>query len=221
MDFPGRTCRLFGDQRSLHDLLGGGTVAGVMISVGAVAGVMLWRRKDVAGRLLVLVAASWVLFYCVPGYTLLSFVSQVLMILLTVLFVWAKAARLLNRPPPPIPLIKVSAESMSEVAETVGNYMNKILQDFENIALGKDSSLFYKVAVVLLLTSIVGRLTNLITLVYISLLIALTMPALLEKTEEHIARFLNKASTHIQACVQAYKEYKFEMRNSVLEKKLC
>jgi hypothetical protein len=65
--------------------------------VGAVADVLLWRRKEVAGGLLAAVVASWALFYCVPGYTLLSFVSQVLMILLTVLFVWAKAAQLLNR----------------------------------------------------------------------------------------------------------------------------
>ena len=55
--------------------------------MGAVADVVLWRRKEVAGRMLVAVVASWALFHCVPGYTLLSFVSQVLMILLTVLFV--------------------------------------------------------------------------------------------------------------------------------------
>lgn len=66
-------------------------------SVGAVADVVLWRRKEVSGGMLAAVVASWALFYCVPGYTLLSFVSQVLMILLTVLFLWAKAAQLLNR----------------------------------------------------------------------------------------------------------------------------
>jgi len=65
--------------------------------MGAVADVVLWRRKEVAGGLLAAVVASWALFYCAPGYTLLSFVSQVLMILLTVLFVWAKAAQLLHR----------------------------------------------------------------------------------------------------------------------------
>jgi hypothetical protein len=64
--------------------------------------------------------------------------------------------------------MKISDESMSEAAEIVGSFMNKVLKDFENIALGKDSSLFYKVAFVLLLTSIVGRLTDLITLVYTS-----------------------------------------------------
>ncbi|GJM92547.1 hypothetical protein PR202_ga09025 [Eleusine coracana subsp. coracana] len=207
MDYRSR--RLFGDQRSLHDLLGGGTVADVM----------LWRRKEVAVGLLAAVVASWTLFYCVPGYTLLSFVSQMLMILLTVLFVWAKAAQLLNRAPPPVPLMKISEESMSKAAEIVGNFMNKMLQDFENIALGKDSSLFYKVALVLLLTSLVGRLTDLVNLVYTSLVIALTMPALLEKTEGHIARFLNKASIYIQACERACKEYKYYMKNMIAEKK--
>ena len=52
---------------------------------------------------------------------------------------------------------EISDKSMSEASEIVGNFVNKVLQDFENIALGKDSSLFYKVAFVLVLTSIVGR----------------------------------------------------------------
>jgi len=64
--------------------------------------------------------------------------------------------------------MKISDKSMSEASEIVGNFVNKVLQDFENIALGKDSSLFYKVAFVLVLTSIVGRWTDLITLVYAS-----------------------------------------------------
>ncbi|CAO2195273.1 unnamed protein product [Urochloa humidicola] len=210
MSSSGRSYRLFGAQRSLHDLLGGGTVADVV----------LWRRKQVAGGLLAAVVASWALFYCVPGYTLLSFVSQVLMILLTVLFVWAKAAQLLNRAPPPVPLMKISDKSTSEAAEIVGNLVNKVLQDFGNIALGKDSNLFYKVAFVLLLTSIVGQLTDLITLVYASAVIALTIPALLEKSEEHIARSLVIASAYVQACGQACKEYKCKMTKRISEKKL-
>ncbi|TVU36482.1 hypothetical protein EJB05_18418, partial [Eragrostis curvula] len=62
------------------------------------ADVILWRRKEVAGGS-VGRGGGFLgsLFYCVPCLTLLSFVSQVLMILLTVLFIWAKAARLLNR----------------------------------------------------------------------------------------------------------------------------
>ncbi|KAL6614159.1 hypothetical protein ACP70R_036429 [Stipagrostis hirtigluma subsp. patula] len=211
MDSPGRSCRLFDAQRSLHDLLGGGTVADVV----------LWRRKEAAGGLLAAAVASWAFFYCVPGHTLLSFVCQVLMILLTVLFVWAKAARLLGRAPPPVPLMKISEDSMSEAAERAGNFMNKVLQDFENIALGKESNLFYKVAFVLLLISIVGRLTDLISLVYAGVVIALTIPALLEKSEERIARFLKKASVYVQACGQTCKEYKYNMKNRVLEKKLC
>lgn len=212
MDAPHQSCRLFGAQRSLHDLLGG----------GAVADVVLWRRKEAAGGLLGALPASWALFYCVPGYTLLSFVSRVTMIMLTVLFVWAKAARLLNRAPPPVPQMKISEDSMSVAAATVSTYMNKALQGFENIALGKDSSLFYKVASVLLMTSIVGRLTDLITLVYTSLVIVLTIPVLVEKSEEHIARFLKRASISVQACGQASNAYKSQIKNRILEKrKLC
>uniref|UniRef100_A0A0D3EWA9 Reticulon-like protein n=1 Tax=Oryza barthii TaxID=65489 RepID=A0A0D3EWA9_9ORYZ len=203
MDASDQGCRLLGAQRSLHGLLGG----------GAMADVVLWRRKEVAGWSLAAVAASWVLFYCLPGYTLLSFVSSVLMIVLAVLFVWAKAARLLNRPPPPVPLIKISEDSMSKAAAAVGNILHKALQGFENIAHGKDSSLFYKMASVLLLISIVGRVTDLITLVYACLVLALTIPALVDKYEENIAKFLNQASANIQACGKAWKAYKSKIKN--------
>jgi len=54
-------------------------------------------------------------------------------------------------------------------------------------------------------------------LVYASAVIALTVPALLEKSEEHIARFLEIASTYVQAC----KEYNCKMTNRISEKKLC
>jgi hypothetical protein len=51
--------------------------------MGAVEDVMLWR-KEVSGELLAALVASSGLFYCVSGYMLLSFVSQVLMMLLTI-----------------------------------------------------------------------------------------------------------------------------------------
>ena len=61
-----------------------------------VADVILWRRKDVTIGILVGALASWVVFEA-AGYTLLSLVSNVLLLLICVLFAWAKAAGILNR----------------------------------------------------------------------------------------------------------------------------
>jgi hypothetical protein len=61
-----------------------------------VADVMLWKRRHVTIGTLLGTLAAWVVFE-VSGYTLLSLLSNVLLLLLTILFVWAKAAQILNR----------------------------------------------------------------------------------------------------------------------------
>lgn len=60
------------------------------------ADVILWRRKNVTVGILLVTLAAWVVFER-SGYTLLSLVSSVLLLLIAILFLWAKAAAILNR----------------------------------------------------------------------------------------------------------------------------
>lgn len=57
---------------------------------------MLWRRKNVTIGILVVTLGAWVVFE-ISGYTLLSLVSSVFLLLFTILFLWAKSAAILNR----------------------------------------------------------------------------------------------------------------------------
>lgn len=66
------------------------------MSVVTVADVILWRRKEAAMSILIGLVSTWLVFQ-VWGYTLLSLLSNVLLLLISILFVWAKAAELLNR----------------------------------------------------------------------------------------------------------------------------
>ncbi|XP_073104268.1 reticulon-like protein B12 isoform X2 [Elaeis guineensis] len=77
----GSSARLFGRQRSVHQILGGGT------------NVVLWRR-DVTVLLGLL--AAWLVLER-SGYILLSFVSNLMLLLISILFTWARAAAILNR----------------------------------------------------------------------------------------------------------------------------
>lgn len=61
-----------------------------------VADVILWRQKNVTTGILLVTLAVWVVFEK-SGYTLLSLVSSVLLLLSVILFLWAKAAAILNR----------------------------------------------------------------------------------------------------------------------------
>ncbi|KAJ3668899.1 hypothetical protein LUZ60_010849 [Juncus effusus] len=113
------------------------------------------------GTVMLIMVTSWALF-CASGQPFLTFASKVMLLLLTILFLWSKSARALNRPLPPIPKMNISEETINQAAIIIGAFCNKILSGFETIALGKDSRLFYIVALSLWLTSIFGNYTHFI-----------------------------------------------------------
>jgi hypothetical protein len=133
--------------------------------------VVLWRRgrADVSACLLAATACSWLLFYgSARGYTALSLASDVLLLLLTVLFLWAKAARLLNRPAPPVPEMRVPQRAVDEAAALLRAALDAVLSGFHAIATGRDSVLFCQAFLCLWAVSIVGSLTDFPTFCYAS-----------------------------------------------------
>ncbi|KAJ6750245.1 hypothetical protein OIU85_000843 [Salix viminalis] len=174
----GSSSRLFNRQRTVHEIFGGGFVADVI----------LWRQMNITIGVLLAALSSWVVFER-SGYTLLSLVSSVLLLLAVILFLWAKSAAILNRPPPPLPRLHLSEETVTEVASLIRTRVNALLSISQDIALGKDTKLFLKVAAYLLLISVVGVLTDFLTLGYASLLIVLTIPALYERYEDYLDRY--------------------------------
>lgn len=71
-----------------------------------------------------------------------------------------------DRPAPPLPHLHLSDEMVDEVANFVRIHANNVFAASEDIALGKDSKLFLKVTAYLFLISIVGGLTDFLTLAY-------------------------------------------------------
>lgn len=65
-------------------------------AIFAVADLLLWRNRTGATILLISSTGFWFLFER-AGYNLLSFVSNVLLLLVAILFLWAKSATVLNR----------------------------------------------------------------------------------------------------------------------------
>jgi hypothetical protein len=81
-----QTPRLFGRKQPIHQVLGGGTTADVL----------LWRKKHLSIGLLVGATLAWILLEK-TGYTLVSLVSNITLFLVVILFVWSNLAALLNR----------------------------------------------------------------------------------------------------------------------------
>ncbi|XP_016899688.1 reticulon-like protein B12 isoform X2 [Cucumis melo] len=169
----GSSDRLFCRQRTLHEIVGGGI------------DVILWRRKNLTAGILLITLATWLVFErC--GYTLLSLISSVLLLLVTIIFLWAKSASILNRPAPPLPELYLSEDMVNEAASFIRSHVNTLLSVSQDIAMGKDPKLFFKVAACLWLISVISGLTDIITLGYTSLLLVLTIPALYEKYEDYV-----------------------------------
>lgn len=167
--------RLFNRERTVHQIVGGGIVADVI----------LWRQRNLSVGVLALVISVWLVFER-SGYTLLSLCSSVLLLLLSILFIWAKAASLLNRPAPPLPDLWVSEEQVNEVANLIRDHVNSVLSTCHAIALGKDSRLYFKSAAWLLLISVVSAWADLVTLGYACITILLTVPALYERYQDRV-----------------------------------
>ncbi|KAL3814263.1 hypothetical protein ACJIZ3_015531 [Penstemon smallii] len=166
----------------VHSALGG----------GAVADVLLWKRWCSSVGLLVGSTALWFLFER-AGYNLLSFVSNVLLLLVVILFFWAKSASLLNRPLPPLPNLEISEENVVKAADEMRVWVNHALAIAHDIAITGNWRLFSQVAISLWVVSYVGSFFNFLTLVYIGVLLSLSLPVLYAKYQNPIDDKLNVA----------------------------
>ncbi|KAK2458556.1 Reticulon family protein [Trifolium repens] len=160
---------------SVHHILGAGLVADVL----------LW--KNWRGGVTVLSSATtlWYLFER-AGYNFLSFVANVILLLVMILFLWAKAANLLNRPLPPLPDLEISEETIAKLADVLQIWINRALSVAHDIAIERNLFLCLQVVGVLLTISYIGSLFNFLTLIYICVLLSLSLPVLYDKCQDRI-----------------------------------
>lgn len=203
----GSSHRLFNRQKTVHQILGGGLVADVV----------LWRQRNVSLGVLSMTLLVWLVFER-SGYTLMSLSSSVVLLLTTILFVWSKAAALLNRPAPPLPDVYLSEELVAELGEFVRTHINTLITVCRDVALGKNSRLFLRVSLCLLLISVVGGLTDIVSLCYICLLVLLTIPVLYERYEDHIDRSMMCVYRSLHQVYIKLEEYIAMLRKLDLEK---
>ncbi|XP_020102884.1 reticulon-like protein B11 [Ananas comosus] len=162
-------------RRSVHLALGGGSVADAL----------LWRRRSAAAAAAACATAFWY-FFERAGYSFLSVVANALLLLVAILFFWAKSALLLNRPLPPLPNLEVSDEVVEKAANEARVWINRVLAIGHDIAIKRDRKVFLEVILVLWLVSYIGRFFNFLTVVYIGILLSLTVPALYDKYQDHV-----------------------------------
>ncbi|KAG5533620.1 hypothetical protein RHGRI_027713 [Rhododendron griersonianum] len=174
----GSSYRLFGRQTTVHQMMGGGRAADVI----------LWKRRHVSFGIIIVATVAWLLFER-SGVSLLSICSDVLLILVVLLFIRANYAASKNKQPQTLPELVLSEEMVNNAAASFRVKINYALLVAHDITLGKDFRLFFKVVICLWLLSAIGSVLSFFTLAYIGTILSITIPALYNRYQDHIDRF--------------------------------
>ncbi|KAL4594990.1 hypothetical protein ACB092_12G058700 [Castanea dentata] len=179
--------RLFGREKPVHKVLGGGKVADVF----------LWRNKKISASVLGGATALWVFFELLE-YHLVTLVCHILILSLAFLFLWSNVSTFINKSPPHIPQAGLPENLVLEVVSAVRIELNNALAVLRDIASGRDLKSFLSAIAGLWALSIVGNWCNFLTLFYIVFVLLHIIPVLYEKYDDQIDSFAEKAMVEIK-----------------------
>ncbi|KAM2281785.1 hypothetical protein COP2_043265 [Malus domestica] len=179
--------RLFGREKPVHKVLGGGKPADVL----------LWRNKKISASVLGSATVLWVFFELLE-YHLITLVCHLLILSLAVFFLWSYASTFINKSPPQIPKVQIPEKIVLELASALRIEINKGFYVLRDIASGRDLKTFLGVIAVLWILSVVGKWFNFLTLFYIIFVLLHTLPVIYEKYDDQIDAFGEKAWIEIK-----------------------
>ncbi|KAI3735357.1 hypothetical protein L6452_14852 [Arctium lappa] len=185
--------RLFGKEKSVHELLGGGKPADIL----------LWRNKKSSICVLGFATLIWALFELIE-YHLLSLLCHALIIVLGIHFLWSNTFNVIYRCPQ-FPQIAIQEETALHIASVLRLEINKSLVVLREIASGKDLKKFLAVIASLWIVSIAGSCCNLLTLVYICFVLVLTVPLLYERQKDQIDVLIEKAEDELKKQYEVFQ----------------
>ncbi|KAK6130002.1 hypothetical protein DH2020_036251 [Rehmannia glutinosa] len=185
--FKAKVNRLFGREKPLHRVLGGGKPADVF----------LWRDKKVSAGLLGGATALWV-FFDVLEYNLITFVCHSLILVLAVLFLWSNATTFIKKSPPRIPEVCIPEKPVTQFVSALRIELNQAFAALRDISSGRDLKKFLSVIAGLWALSFVGSCCDFLTLLYTITVLLFTVPIFYEKYEDQVDSFAEKAVAELK-----------------------
>ncbi|KAI3727677.1 hypothetical protein L6452_16295 [Arctium lappa] len=179
--------RLFGREKPVHNVFGGGKPADVL----------LWKDKKVSGGLLGGVTLIWFLFE-VLEYHFLTLVCHSIILTLAVFFLWSNASTFINKSRPKIPEVVIPEKPLMQIVSALRIEINRGFAVIRDIASGKDLKKFLSVIAGLWFVSIIGSCYTFLTLVYIIFLVLFSVPVIYDKYEDKIDPLAEKAWIEIK-----------------------
>ncbi|GAB4850673.1 hypothetical protein Ancab_029984 [Ancistrocladus abbreviatus] len=174
--------RLFGRQKPMHELLGGGKTADVL----------LWRSKKISASVLASAIAIWVLFEWLE-YHFLSIVCFVLGLGMIVQFVWA----LVNRSSQ-VPRAALPDKLFVNIAVSVGAEVNRVLGFLQDVACSGNVKQFLVVVGGLFAAAVISSWCNFLTVLFIGFVGVHTLPVLYEQYEDQVDSFVDNLLGQLQ-----------------------
>ncbi|RZC53714.1 hypothetical protein C5167_012561 [Papaver somniferum] len=171
--------RLFGREKPVHHLLGGGKSADVL----------LWRNKKISASVISGATFIWVLFEWLE-YNFLSLIFLGLALGMLAQFLWSNASGLLNRSPSRPPRLVLPKEVFVNIAMTVGAEVNRFLGFLQDVATGGNLKQFLAIVMSLWVAAIIGSWVNFLTVLYIGFIAAHTLPVLYERYDDQVDNFV-------------------------------
>jgi len=179
--------RLFGRERPVHKVLGGGKPADIF----------MWKDKKMSGGVFGGATAAWVVFELME-YHLLTLLCHALIVLLAVLFIWSNATMFIHKSPPKIPEVHIPEEPLLQLASGLRIEINRGFSSLREIASGRDLKKFLSAIAGLWVLSILGGCCTLLTLAYIGVVLLFTVPLIYDKYEDKIDPYGEKAMAELR-----------------------
>ncbi|KAM7496330.1 hypothetical protein LguiA_020744 [Lonicera macranthoides] len=175
--------RLFGRQKPVHAVLGGGKYSFVGVKF--------------TGSMFAGATVIWLLFEWI-GYHLLTFVCHSLILTLAMLFLWSNLSSFVNKSPLNFPDITLPEDTFMNVALMLRDQFHQAFTVFREVAAGNDLKQFLYVILGLWIVSIVGGWFNFLTLVYLLFVMVLTLPLLYEMHEDQVDSYAELATVELK-----------------------
>ncbi|KAL2235032.1 reticulon-like protein B9 [Sesamum indicum] len=196
-DFPASPKRLFGSEKPLHALLGGGKAADIL----------LWRNKNLSAAILIGSTIIWLLFE-VLEYNFVTLLCHASMILMLALLIWSIGADMVD-------LNRLDPRTIT-IPESTFRWLfakaNRILLRFYDVSSGKDLKTFILAIAFLSILSGIGDYFSSLNLLYTSCICLMTIPALYERYQGQVDYLASRGNRDMK---KLYKKIDSRILNKI------
>lgn len=179
--------RLFGREKPVYSLLGGGKSADLM----------LWRNKKISASFITGATLIWVLFEWL-NYHFLTLLCFAVVLGMIAQFVWSNASGVFSRSSSEVPRIVLPDKLFQNIGVAVGVQVNQALGFLQDVACGGNLKQFLLVVVSLWAAAVIGSWCNFLTVLYVGFIAAHTLPVLYERYEDQVDGFVYQVLGQLQ-----------------------